>query len=190
MSLAKESRVIFKFNLRSCDFLVDVLQQWRAFTKAEKALFFLKYDGKIYAGDAVTSAKGQSSIAHGFVSSPMSHVATLVSPHVSRVPVRSGLGVIRGLAFLSLVIRDRQRGLVLPSKVGAAMSRVSSRNSPRFRSPLEPANRRGSAVNLCRLPRASDVSKDDPRQLTYNSPQPSILLKQRVHVVAVFVTPK
>ena len=35
------------------DFLADVLQQWRTFSKAQKALFFLRYDGKIYAGDAV-----------------------------------------------------------------------------------------------------------------------------------------
>jgi hypothetical protein len=32
--------------------LADILQQWRAFTKAQAAVF-VKYDGKIYAGEAV-----------------------------------------------------------------------------------------------------------------------------------------
>jgi hypothetical protein len=36
---------------------------------------------------------------------------------VPRAPVRSGLGEIRGLTFLSLVIQDRLRGLVVPSKL-------------------------------------------------------------------------
>jgi hypothetical protein len=38
------------YELVRADFLADVLQHWRTFTKAKKALFFLKYDGKVYAG--------------------------------------------------------------------------------------------------------------------------------------------
>jgi hypothetical protein len=38
------------YELVRADFLADVLQHWRTFTKAQKALFFLKYDGKVYAG--------------------------------------------------------------------------------------------------------------------------------------------
>ena len=34
-----------------------ILQQWRAFTKAQAAVFFVKYDGKIYAGEAVDKLK-------------------------------------------------------------------------------------------------------------------------------------
>ena len=33
--------------------LADILQQWRTFSKAQTGIFFVKYDGKIYAGDAV-----------------------------------------------------------------------------------------------------------------------------------------
>ena len=43
-------------DLIRADFLANVLQQWRTFTKA-KTLVFLKYDGKFYAGDAVDRLK-------------------------------------------------------------------------------------------------------------------------------------
>ncbi len=44
-------------DLVRANFLANVLQQWRTFTKAQKTLFFLKYDGKIYAGDAIDRLK-------------------------------------------------------------------------------------------------------------------------------------
>jgi len=37
--------------------LADILQQWRAFTEAQTAVFYVKYDGKIYAGEAVNKLK-------------------------------------------------------------------------------------------------------------------------------------
>ena len=40
------------------------------------------------------------------------------------------------------------------------------------------------------LPCVNDVSADEVRYLNQKPSQPGILLKQRVHVVAVFVTPK
>ena len=44
---------------------------------------------------------------------------------VPRVPVRSGLGSIRGVTFRSLVIRDCQCSLVVPSKVEAVSRLVA-----------------------------------------------------------------
>jgi hypothetical protein len=41
--------------------LADILRQWRSFTKAQSAIFFVKYDGKIYAGDAVERLERQPS---------------------------------------------------------------------------------------------------------------------------------
>jgi hypothetical protein len=41
--------------------LYDMLQQWRTFSKAQTAIFFVKYDGKIYAGDAVERLEQQPS---------------------------------------------------------------------------------------------------------------------------------
>jgi len=41
--------------------LADILKQWNAFTKAQSAIFFVKYDGKIYAGDAVERLERQPS---------------------------------------------------------------------------------------------------------------------------------
>ena len=37
--------------------LADILQQWRTFTKAQAAIFFVKHEGKIYAGEAVDKLK-------------------------------------------------------------------------------------------------------------------------------------
>ena len=41
--------------------LPDILQQWRTFSKLQTAIFFLKYDGKIYAGDAMQRLERQPS---------------------------------------------------------------------------------------------------------------------------------
>jgi hypothetical protein len=41
--------------------LPDILQQWRSFSKAQTAIFFVKFDGKIYAGDAVAKLERQPS---------------------------------------------------------------------------------------------------------------------------------
>jgi hypothetical protein len=41
--------------------LPDILQQWHTFSKAQTSIFFVKYDGKIYAGDAVERLERQPS---------------------------------------------------------------------------------------------------------------------------------
>ena len=41
--------------------LPDILQQWRTFSKAQTSIFFVKYAGKIYAGDAVERLERQPS---------------------------------------------------------------------------------------------------------------------------------
>jgi hypothetical protein len=41
--------------------LVDILQQWHTFTKAQAAIFNVKYNGKVYAGEAVEKLDHQPS---------------------------------------------------------------------------------------------------------------------------------